>query len=203
MVDRTLELDELVEHWTLLDDELELVAGKRGATRLGFVLLLKFYIHHGHFPEREDVLPPEAVRFVADQVKVPASELTRYEWSGRSIKYHRAQIRSHLGFRECSVEDADKLTSWLATEVCETERSPDRVREQLLGRCRQEQVEPPTDGRIDRMVRSALHQGEATLSSRIAARLPASTAAHGWRSWSRSMWKSRTARQRMSRCWRW
>ena len=90
-----------------------------------------------------------------------------------------------------------------STEVCETERSPDRVREQLLGRCRQEQVEPPTDGRIDRMVRSALHQGEATLSSRIAARLPASTAAHGWRSWSRSMWKSRTARQRMSRCWRW
>jgi hypothetical protein len=30
-----LELDELVEHWTLLDDELALVAGKRGATRLG------------------------------------------------------------------------------------------------------------------------------------------------------------------------
>ena len=27
-------MDELVEHWTVLDDELELVAGKRGATRL-------------------------------------------------------------------------------------------------------------------------------------------------------------------------
>ncbi len=33
-----LELDELVEHWTLLDDDQALVAGKRGATRLGFAI---------------------------------------------------------------------------------------------------------------------------------------------------------------------
>ena len=31
-----VDLDELVEHWTLLDDERELIAGKRGPTRLGF-----------------------------------------------------------------------------------------------------------------------------------------------------------------------
>jgi hypothetical protein len=35
---RALDLDELVEHWTLLDDERELIAGKRGPTRLGFRL---------------------------------------------------------------------------------------------------------------------------------------------------------------------
>jgi hypothetical protein len=29
-----LSLDELVDDWTLLDDERELVAGKRGATKL-------------------------------------------------------------------------------------------------------------------------------------------------------------------------
>jgi hypothetical protein len=45
-----LDLDELVEHWTLLDDERELIAGKRGPTRLGFALLLKFYSRHGRFP---------------------------------------------------------------------------------------------------------------------------------------------------------
>jgi hypothetical protein len=41
---RSLDLDELVEHWTLLDDERVLIAGKRGPTRLGFTLLLKVYI---------------------------------------------------------------------------------------------------------------------------------------------------------------
>lgn len=31
-----LELDELVEHWTLLDGDREFVAGKRGGGRLAF-----------------------------------------------------------------------------------------------------------------------------------------------------------------------
>ncbi len=44
-----VEVDELVEHWTVLEDEQQLVAGKRGATRLGFALLLKFYTRSG-FP---------------------------------------------------------------------------------------------------------------------------------------------------------
>jgi hypothetical protein len=37
IVDRSNELDELVEKWTLLGDEQSLLAGKRVATKLGFV----------------------------------------------------------------------------------------------------------------------------------------------------------------------
>ncbi|MEW2141178.1 hypothetical protein AB0892_32080, partial [Streptomyces sp. NPDC005409] len=40
------DLDELVEHWTLLKDEQVLVSGKRGATRLGFAVLLKLLESH-------------------------------------------------------------------------------------------------------------------------------------------------------------
>ncbi len=47
-----MDLDGLVDHWTLLKDERELVAGKRGPTRLGFALLLKFYARAGRFPAR-------------------------------------------------------------------------------------------------------------------------------------------------------
>ncbi|MFG1913016.1 DUF4158 domain-containing protein [Kribbella sp. NPDC048928] len=175
-MDRSIELDELVEKWTLLDDEQELVAGKRGTTRLGFVLLLKFYLQHGQFPRGRSALPDDAVRFVAEQVKVPASELGLYEWAGRTNRYHQAQIREFLGFRECSVQDAEKLTAWLAGEVCEDERRRDRVREQFLIRCRDQRIEPPTSGRVDRVVRSALHQAEVAMTSRIAARLSSSTA---------------------------
>jgi hypothetical protein len=71
----SVELDELVEHWTLLDGDRELVAGKRGATRLGFALLLKFYIRHGRFPNGPEELPEEAVGFVARQVDVSEDEL--------------------------------------------------------------------------------------------------------------------------------
>ena len=168
-----LGLDELVEHWTLLDDDRELVAGKRGATRLGFALLLKFYTHTGRFPRRRGELPAEAIAFVARQVDVPPEELDLYEWTGRTIEYHRAQIRQHLGFRECTVADADKLTAWLAEHVAQAERRADRVREKLLSRCRAERIEPPSPGRIERIVASALRQAEETLAARIAARLPA------------------------------
>jgi len=168
----------LVGDWTLLDDERELVVEKRGAwQQLGFAVLMKFYNRHGRFPRGRAELPDEAIRFLAEQLKLSAAALGFYEWSGRTIERHRGQIRLHLGFRECSVEEADKLTSWLAAEVCEAERQHDRVREQLLIRCRTEQIEPPTKGRVDRIVRSALHRAEVTVTCRIAGRLSMSTTA--------------------------
>src|SRR5205823_1597980 len=98
-------------------------------------------------------------------------EVGSYEWAGRSSERHRAQIREHLGFRECSVADAERLAAWLVEHVVERERRPERVREELLARCLSERIEPPAAGRIDRVVRSALRTGEVTLSARVASRL--------------------------------
>jgi len=152
MARKPLDLDELVEAWTLLQEDRELLVGKYGATRLGFALLLKFYTQHGRFPRGRAELPDEAVAFVAGQVQLSASELGLYDWFGRTIKFHRAQIRAHLGFRECSVADAEKLTGWLAEHVALRERRPDQVHAELLARCRVESIEPPTTGRCARIV---------------------------------------------------
>ena len=38
-----------------------------------------------------------------------AAEFESDQWTGSTIEYHRAQIREHLGFRVCSVQDAEKL----------------------------------------------------------------------------------------------
>jgi len=46
----SIDLEELVEHWTVLDDERVLVDAKHGALRLGFALLLKHYTRYGWFP---------------------------------------------------------------------------------------------------------------------------------------------------------
>ncbi|MFF4579981.1 DUF4158 domain-containing protein [Streptomyces sp. NPDC001389] len=171
MARTSLDLDELVAHWTLLRDEQGLVSGKRGATRLGFAVLLKFYTQHGRFPRGRFEWPGEAVEFVARQVQVPASELETYEWTGRTVEYHRAQIRSHLGFRECSVADADKPMAWLAEHVACKERRPEQVRVELLARCRTDSIEPPTLGRCDRIVAAALRAAAEMLTARISARL--------------------------------
>jgi len=98
-------LDELADHWTLAPKELELLANKTGATRLGFAVLLKAFMLEGRFPRQKHDVPGVVVVHLAEQVKVSADLYLSYEWSGRTIKYHRVQIREYLGFREATVQD--------------------------------------------------------------------------------------------------
>jgi TnpA family transposase len=60
--------DELVEHWTLLPRETELLTNKTGATRLGFAMLLKFFQLEAYFPQHASAVPTVAVEFIAKQV---------------------------------------------------------------------------------------------------------------------------------------
>ena len=55
-----MDIEQLVEHWTVLHEEQGLVAGKHGATRLAFTCLLKFYTRHGRFPQGRSELADEA-----------------------------------------------------------------------------------------------------------------------------------------------
>lgn len=135
--------EDLVGSWTLVDEDWRLVGNKSGPTRLGFALLLKFFEIEARFPVSSDELPSAAAAYVADQVRVDPSLLVEYSWSGRTIKYHRAQIRELFGFREFTRPDEDKFADWLATEVCPVELRDEQLREAVLVRCRTAQVEPP------------------------------------------------------------
>jgi TnpA family transposase len=165
------EPEELVASWTLLDADWALVANKAGATRLGFALVLKFFELEARFPRDRAEIPPAAVAFVADQVDVSPTELAGYDWAGRSIKYHRAQVREAFGFRESMVADEQRWKTWLQREVCPVELSEDRVRDALLRRCRSERVEPPGASRIERVLGSARAGHDAQFTARTLSRL--------------------------------
>ncbi|MFQ6397921.1 DUF4158 domain-containing protein [Nocardia sp. KC 131] len=79
-------------------------------TKLGFSVMLRFYTEHGRFPPGRAEVPDNAVESVAQQVGVARTEIAFHEWSGRTNRFHRNQIRGSLGFRECSVADADAVT---------------------------------------------------------------------------------------------
>ncbi|MER6580440.1 hypothetical protein [Nonomuraea sp. NPDC001023] len=49
---------ELIEHWTVLGDEIGLVSAKQEGTRLAFALLLKYFTQHGRFPRGRAGGPP-------------------------------------------------------------------------------------------------------------------------------------------------
>jgi Domain of unknown function (DUF4158) len=127
---------------------------------------LKFYTGHGRFPRGRGEFPPEVVEHVAKQTKSETADFGRYDWTGRTAERHRQEIRGHLGFRECSVADAGKLTDWLAANVAHAERDPGAVRDELLRKMREESFEPPTDGRLDALVAEALQSRSGPSSGR-------------------------------------
>jgi hypothetical protein len=164
----------------LIGDELDLLAGRTGPSKLGLALWLKFFTVEGRFPAGRAELPDEAVGHVASQVKVPASDLGLFDWEGRTAERHRKTVRTVLGFRKCSVADAEKLTAWLAEEVCSRERRAERVREALLSKLRGERIEQPSRIRIGRMIGSALRQSEEALAAKVSSRLPDQVTARMW-----------------------
>ncbi|MEV4419801.1 DUF4158 domain-containing protein [Patulibacter sp. NPDC049589] len=163
--------DGLVAAWTLVGEERDLVEAKYGDGRLGFALQLKGFLAWGHFARQTEEFSSEAVAFVAGQIDAAPRDLVGYDWSGRTGRRHRAEIRAFLGFRECTVEDADRLCAWLARDVCRAERDPARVHAELASEFVVQRIEPPSEGRLDRIVRSALRRGEAHLCERVVSRL--------------------------------
>jgi len=97
------------DRWTLSAADRALLGNKSGATRLGFTMLLKLFQAEGRFPRRPEDVPLAAVEAIAAQVGVPTAAWHGYAWQGRTIEYHRAQIRAALGFREATEEDAGTL----------------------------------------------------------------------------------------------
>jgi Domain of unknown function (DUF4158) len=136
--------EELVEHWTILPGEWPLIEHKHGATRLGFAVLFKFFQCAGAFPRAPQDVPRTVVDHIAQQVGVPADTWAQYAWDGRTIEYHRAQIRQHLGFREATVADGETLVTWLSEQIVSTTRRPDHLKEAMVQRCRDLRIEPPT-----------------------------------------------------------
>jgi len=97
---RHWDTEELIEHWTLMPPEQELLANKTGTTRLGFAVLLKFFQYEARFPAHAQEIPSTVVAHIAKQVKVPPEAFSAYDWQSRTSTYHRHQIRTALGFRE-------------------------------------------------------------------------------------------------------
>ncbi|MDD3582041.1 MAG: DUF4158 domain-containing protein, partial [Desulfobacca sp.] len=167
--------EDLTADWHILPHEQELIRSKRGATRLGFALLLKFFQLEGRFPSGPHEIPAEVVRFVASEVGVDRSAWDEYPWQGRSVEYHRASIRALLGFREATVADAEALETWLVEEHLNQEHRMDRLREIVLVRCRKLHIEPPTQERIFRLLHSAIQAHETRFCESISGKLDSET----------------------------
>ena len=107
---RNWELDELIEYFTIMPNEMSLVGNKTGETRLGFAVLLKFFQMEARFPNSKNEIPKLVVEYIAKQLQLSSALYENYDITSRTYYNHKAQIREFFGFREPTVEDANNLT---------------------------------------------------------------------------------------------
>jgi TnpA family transposase len=172
---RQWDIEELIEQFTVVPDELHLLGNKTGATRLGFAILLKYFQCEGRFPAGRHEVPTAVVEYLAHQLTLDAALLGQYDWAGRTSAEHRTQIRTHLKFREATAADSAEMSTWLVQQVLAADQHPDHLKARVLSRFRALQIEPPTPERVERLIRSARATFEQTFFTETAQQIPSAT----------------------------
>lgn len=157
---RNWETDELIESFTFLPNELSAIANKTGSNRLGFAVLFKFFQWEAHFPNNKSEIPKAVIQYIAKQLDLDPDIFNSYDWNGRSIQYHKSQVRDYFNFRVVTVADTQEVTDWLNNHISHQNVEDEHLKEQVYKKFREMKIEPPTPDRIDRLVRSVIYTYE-------------------------------------------
>ncbi|NJK57785.1 MAG: DUF4158 domain-containing protein [Pleurocapsa sp. SU_5_0] len=128
MVKANWDTEELIENWTLLPAELNLVGNKVGANQIGFAVLLKYFQIYARFPDSPKEIPDAIISYIAQQLQIPSNFYSDYDWQGRSITNHRAAIRKLFGFRVAKITDGEEMVDWLKAEIIPNEQRIEPIR---------------------------------------------------------------------------
>src|SRR5439155_19086949 len=112
------------EHGPMLPGAWPLIEPQHGATRRGCAVLCMFCQSAGAFPRAPPDVPLTVVDHVASHGGVPADTWTQDAGDGRTIAYHRAQLRQHLGCRDATGAAGAPLVPWLSAQRVPPTRRP-------------------------------------------------------------------------------
>lgn len=65
---RNWELDELIEHFTFLPNEMQQMGNKSSETRIGFAVMFKFFQYEARFPFHKFEVPKTVISYIAKQI---------------------------------------------------------------------------------------------------------------------------------------
>jgi hypothetical protein len=163
--------DELGECWSLLPEDLALLAGRVDAGKLGFAVQLVFWRQHGRFPDDEADVAPAVIAHLAAQIGVSAEALDGYAWAGRSGRRHRLAIIDHLAVAAFDEAAEGRFRRWLADDVLPREFGASVLDEELSGWFARSRVTRPGAYRLGRIMRSAQTAYDDAALQRVAERL--------------------------------
>lgn len=172
-------IDELEAHFTLLPPDLAwLGVNLTEATRLGKAVMLKMFQYEGRFPEAINDIPDDVSDFVAQQIGLTPAVLLDFQWNGRTARRQRRRIRELHGFRTITTIDQEQLRGWLIMEALPNEHRPVHLTEIAYQQLRHQHIEPPTKGRLARLIDSARYRYDQQFYTTTVAQLPAAVKAN-------------------------
>jgi hypothetical protein len=165
MVKANWDTEELIENWTLLPTELDLVKNKVGGNQIAFAFLLKHFQIFACFPENNLSIPKVIISYIASQINTPENCYSNFDFKGRSAKVYRVEIRRLFNFRVATVQDSAQMSDWLIEKILPNEQRIEPISELVYQRWRELQIEPPTQGRVERLIKSAIASHETDFCS--------------------------------------
>jgi TnpA family transposase len=166
---------ELEIYWSFSSDELPLIPPRDASSRLGVAASLKFFQLAGCFPSSAKDVPAVAIDHMAKLLDVDPKAIADYDWQGRTGTRYRRRLRTAMGIRPSTADDFKAVEAWLRQEVVPWDHDARHLQDAVHAWYRSRLIEPPSEGRIERLAHSAVRTHEAEIFERTAAKLFSST----------------------------
>ncbi|WP_111467592.1 Tn3 family transposase [Cereibacter changlensis] len=161
----------MLHHYTLSDDDLEIIrARRRSHNRFGFALQLCALRYPGRLLGPGEVIPLAVSRFVAAQLGLKPDDLAGYATREETRHEHLAALREVYGYKMFAGRGSRDLKAWL-NDAAEASRSNDDLARRFVEQCRATRTILPGVTIIERLCADALVAAERRTESQIAERL--------------------------------
>ena len=154
------DLEELIEYFTFMPNELDLLKDKIEETQLGFAILFKFFQYEARFPNHKKEVSKDIISFISKQLNLKSILFDSYNWESRTIMYHKAEIRTYFKFRKSTTEDTENMIEWLSKLTFSYNENTDNLVQLTYDKYKELRIEPPTLDRVTRIVKSAIFKNE-------------------------------------------
>lgn len=161
----------LIRHFTLAEDDQALVATRRHPeTRLGLALQLCALRYPGRLLRPGELIPAEALSFIAEQIGVAPDSLAGFAKRGPTRYEQLGLLYRAYGFQELTRPHRAELAAWLLPIARGTTTGLTLV-EALLVEMRRRRIVIPGISVVERLAAVVLHDAERDVWSTITGRL--------------------------------
>lgn len=162
---------EMLHHYTLSDDDLEIIrARRRPHNRFGFALQLCALRYPGRLLGPGETIPLAVSRFIAAQLGLKPDDLADYAMREETRREHLQALRALYGYKMFTGRGSRDLKAWLE-DAAEASRSNDDLARRFVEQCRATRTILPGVTIVERLCADALVAAERRIESRISGRL--------------------------------